>query len=183
MAHEILQPAAAEWVSFPGGELEGQRPTTLCAACREALAHAAAGVGSDPAAARRGRTLCFQCYRAGLERDRAIRAAGTLDTASEARFQYQLPLEPINTGRLATLKTERAESRAAVRGIMVNGVERFADKRRRAQIAARHALQTIASGLARTRGERADRDRAFAMAIHAAELQLPDSWMPFVVSR
>jgi len=183
MAQEILQTTAAEWVSFPGGELEGQPPTTLCAACRDALARAAGGVGSDPVTARRGRTLCFQCYRAGLDRDRALRAAGTLDTASEARFQYQLPFEPINTGRLATLKTERAEARAGVRGIMVNGVERFADKRRRAQIAARHALQTIAAGLARTRAERADRDRAFAVAIHAAELQLPESWMPFVVSR
>jgi hypothetical protein len=180
MAQDSLQTTPDEWVSFPGGELEGRRPSTLCPACRAALRQAAAGHSGDPLSVRRAnRTLCFQCYRAGLERDRALRAAGTLDTASDARFQYQLPFEPINTGRLAVLKAERAEAR----GVMLQGIERFADKRRRAQIAARHALQAIAAGLARTRGEREDRDRAYAMAIHAAELQLPESWLPFVVSR
>jgi len=164
-----------EWVSFPGGELEGQRPKVLCAACRDRLQRGAAGGN----ATNLGRTLCFQCYRAGLERDRALRAAGTLDTASEARFQYQLPLEPLDSSRLAILKTQRAEER----GVMLQGAERFADKRRRAQIAARHALQTIAAGLRSGHAEGGDRDRALAMAIHAAELQLPDAWLPFVVSR
>jgi hypothetical protein len=28
-----------------------------------------------------------------------------------------------------------------------------------------------------------DADRELAMAIHAAELQLPDAWLPFVVAR
>jgi len=182
MAQEILQTAPDEWVSFPGGELEGRPPTTLCPPCREALRRATvvgtggAGYGRTD---RRTRTLCFQCYRAGLERDRALRAAGALETASDARFQCQLPFEPVNTGRLATLKVDRA----AARGVMLHGAERFVDKRRRAQIAARHALQTIAARLARTRAEQVDRDRAFAIALHAAELQLPDAWMPFVVSR
>ena len=182
MAQDSIQTTADEWVSFPGGELEGLRPTTLCSVCRAALRDAAPGADNpaEPISARRAnRTLCFQCYRAGLDRDRALRAAGALDTASDARFQYQLPFEPVNTGRVAMLKVERVEAR----GVMLQGAERFADKRRRAQIAARHALQAIAAGLARTERERAARDRAFAMAIHAAELQLPDSWMPFVVSR
>ena len=31
--------------------------------------------------------LCFQCYRAELEREKALKAAGQLETASEARFR------------------------------------------------------------------------------------------------
>jgi hypothetical protein len=180
MAQDTIQMVADEWVSFPGGELEGRRPTTLCPACREALKRPAVGPEGAPGSVRRAdRTLCFQCYRAGLDRDRALRAAGALDTASETRFQYQLPFEPVNVGRLATLKTARAEAR----GVMLQAAGRFADRRRRAQMAARAALQSIAAAVARTGLERAERDRAFAMALHAAELQLPESWLPFVVSR
>ncbi len=55
------------------------------------------------------------------------------------------------------------------------GAGRYVDKRRQAQIAARHALQQIAAGVqARS---------ATLAAIHAAELQLPEAWIPFVVSR
>ncbi len=79
------------------------------------------------------------------------------------------------------------------------GVGRYVDKRRHAQIAARHALQRIVAGLARDAGGSiaslrpgfadvheptpAERERLGAAAIHAAELQLPDAWLPFVVSR
>jgi hypothetical protein len=77
------------------------------------------------------------------------------------------------------LKAERTEARAAA----VIGVGRFVDQRRRAQIAARHALQTIAAGLRTHHLDATDRDREMAMAIHAAELQLPDAWLPFVVAR
>ena len=163
MADETTQAVAHEWVSFPGGELEGRRPKVLCAACR--------------ARRRTDATLCFQCYRAELDRERALRAAGTLDTASEARFQQQLPFEPINEGRLAMLKVERAQTR----GSLVYGADRFADRRRRAQMAARHALQSIIA--ARPSRASAAYDRTIAAALHAAELQLPDSWMPFVVAR
>jgi hypothetical protein len=62
-------------------------------------------------------------------------------------------------------------------------VGRFVHKRRRAQIAARHALQTIAAGLRGHRLDATERDREMAMAIRAAELQLPDAWLPFVVAR
>src|SRR5215467_610392 len=93
-----------DWVSFPGGELEGKRPKAVCPACQEAMNR-----GFTPPA----RTLCFQCYRLGLERDRALHAAGTLDTATEERFQSQLPFEQVNRARLATLKAARAEARAA----------------------------------------------------------------------
>jgi hypothetical protein len=62
-------------------------------------------------------------------------------------------------------------------------VARFADRRRQAQIAARHALQRIAAGVASYRATPVDREREIAAAIHAAELQLPESWLPFVVSR
>jgi hypothetical protein len=123
--------------------------------------------------------LCFQCYRANLDRERAIRDAGRLDTASEERFQSQLPFEPVDKPRLEMLKVDRARAREAA----VIGVGRFADKRRQAQIAARHALQTIAAGLRARQVSKSDADRELAMAIHAAELQLPDAWVPFVVAR
>ena len=153
------QLADKEWVTFPGGELEGERPRAVCPACRAALK-----AGRSPAA----RTLCFQCYRADLDRQRALRAAGDLDTASEARFQSQLPFEAVDVARLKTLKAARAEVRTQHAG-------GFDDRRRRAQIDARHALQTIAASL-RAHGLSPD-------AIHAAELQLPEAWLPYVVAR
>jgi hypothetical protein len=172
---EILQTADHDWISFPGGELEGRRSNALCPACRGRLQEAAR-LGS-------GRTtrqpLCFQCYRVGLERERALVAAGHLDTASEARFQFVLPLEPVNTPRLDALKAARATARVAER----SGDGRLGARRRQAQIAARHALQTIGAGLAALDLPAAARAQMMAAAVHAAELQLPESWLPFVVSR
>ncbi len=167
-----------EWITFPGGELEGKRPKALCADCRARLKRAAAG---DGRLTRRG-TLCFQCYRADLDREQALRAAGQLDTASAERFQSVLPLEPVNRPRLEMLKADRAVARAAMHA----GVGRFTDRRRRAQIAARHALRSIAAGLnapepASPAG--AEIARVWATAVHAAELQLPEAWLPFVVAR
>ena len=82
------------------------------------------------------------------------------------------------------LKVDRTNARAAA----VIGAGRFVDKRRQAQIAARHALQAIASGLRARQvpgwaANSADHARVMEIAIHAAELQLPESWLPFVVSR
>ena len=182
MAQEYGQLAQDEWVSFPGGELEGRRPKALCAACRAALQQESAGrpaqtdrVRPDRNEARRARPLCFQCYRADLDRQRGFAVAGQLDTGSEARFQYQLPLEPVDRFRLDTLKASRADTRIA----SVQGIGAYIDKRRRAQIAARHALQAITDSVLSP----AQRRTAFGDAIHAAELQLPESWLPFVVSR
>jgi hypothetical protein len=183
MAHEYAQVARDEWVSFPGGELEGKRPKALCPACREALKREAfSALPSRPSSLSRPsrpRPLCFQCYRAELDRERAIAAAGQLDTASDARFQFQLPLEPINQSRLDSLKAARSEARTAA----VQGIGAYVDKRRRAQIAARHALQAIAEGLRAQRISAPERRDAITDAIHAAELQLPEAWLPFVVSR
>src|SRR5947209_1048943 len=95
----IRQLLDGEWVCFPGCELEGTRSKALCPACREAVRRQAAG----RAEVHRRRTLCFQCYRAEIERMRAILAAGRLDTASEARFQCGLPFEPVDAHRLARL--------------------------------------------------------------------------------
>jgi hypothetical protein len=125
----------------------------------------------------RATTICFQCYRADLERQRAIRAAGNLNTASEARFQSTLPFEPVNRPRLETLRVERLAARAAP----WPDAQRHDIRRRRAQIAARHALAQIGACL--QAGGLSNRDDAMAAALHAAELQLPDSWLPFVVSR
>ena len=187
MAQDYGQLAQDEWVSFPGGELEGKRPKALCAACRDALKRKAwssspsrpVSALSDAGELRRGKPLCFQCYRADLDRQRAIAAAGQLDTGSEARFQYQLPLEAVDHPRLSSLKAARADARTA----SVHGIGAYVDKRRRAQMAARHALQAIAEGF-RARGlSPADRRIEFGDAIHAAELQLPEAWLPFVVAR
>jgi hypothetical protein len=164
-----------DWVTFPGGELEGKRPKALCGACRERLKRRAAGATEST----HGRTICFQCYRASLDRERAIRAAANLDTASEARFQAALPFEAVNRSRLDALKADRTAARASAG----NASDQFADRRRHAQITARRALHMIAAGL-RGRSASADaRERALADAIHAAELQLPESWLPFVVAR
>ena len=173
-----------EWITFPGGELEGRRPKALCLACREALRREAPRCGEA-----RARALCFQCYHRGLARGRALQAAGQLDTACTARFQFTLPFEPVNLARLERLRGERASARAATQ----NGTGRFVDQGRHAQIAARRALREIIRGLrargaglaAQTAPEHARRreQESIASAIHAAELQLPESWLAFVVSR
>lgn len=169
------QVVADEWVSFPGGELEGKRPKALCPACREELKRAAAS-----AKRYRPRTLCFQCYRAELDRERALKAAGDLDTASVERFQTMLPFEPVNRARLAMLKADRATARDTMR----QGTGSFVDKRRQAQIAARHALQRVFAGIsARNAAVTPAGGAMIAAATHAAELQLPEAWLPFVVSR
>ena len=59
----------------------------------------------------------------------------------------------------------------------------YADRRRQAQIRARHALQSIAAGLKARQLTQAAQAEAMASAIHAAELQLPEAWLPYVVSR
>ena len=176
MAENTTQVVAHEWVSFPGGELEGQRPRALCPACREALKAAAMRPGDRLHA---GGTLCFQCYRANLDRERALREAGTINTASDARFQEQLPFEPVDEGRLAMLKVERTTSR----GVLLQSAAQFADRRRRAQMAARHALQSILAVRPARVSASGVYDRSIAAALHAAELQLPESWLPFVSAR
>jgi hypothetical protein len=196
LSPDAPQTADADWMMFPGGELEGKRPRVLCPACREQLsrdqldsaaAHAVRPVHAAP------KPICFQCYRAELERDRALKAAGQLETASDARFQCTLPFDPVNTVRLAALKAQRAAERQA-RGVP------YADRRRQAQIAARHVLRVIGDGLRAQQTSASTRERSLGLlassfeplpgraaertmvaAIHAAELQLPESWLPFVV--
>jgi hypothetical protein len=164
-----------EWLGFPGGELEGKRPRRLCVDCRAAL-QAAATSGTGEAGRK---PLCFQCYRAEVERERSLKAAGELNTASVERFQSALPFEPVNVPRLEMLKAERVVARTT----SGEGMGRFEDRRRRAQIAARHALQQIVATLSGRQMSPALRTREIAAVTHAAELQLPESWIPFVVSR
>ena len=181
MTSDVAQIPERDWITFPGGELQGKRPKALCPACREQLKQAAAHSPSparNVSELRRG-PLCFQCYRAELDRERALEAAGQLDTASDARFQTTLPFEAVNKPRLEMLKVERMAARVTAQA----GVGRFVEKRRQAQIAARHALQTIVAGLSARRAAPSERAAVMATAIHAAELQLPESWLPFVVSR
>jgi len=170
--------AEGEWITFPGGELEGRRPRALCDVCREALKRDASRP-SRRAAPSQPKPLCFQCYRAELARERALKAASEINTATEARFQCTLPFEPVNRVRLDRLRGERALARTAAQA----GTGRYVDRRRHAQIEARHALQRIADGLRAHRAQVSLAGAGGVEAIHAAELQLPDAWLPFVVSR
>jgi hypothetical protein len=168
-----------EWMTFPGGELEGPRPKVLCPTCRRKVHEAAQSRRNPSNPSNPSSPLCFACHRASVARDRALKAAGELDTASEARFQGSLPFEPVNTARLARLRVERATARVTAQA----GAGRFVDKRRHAQIAARHALERIVSSLHARGVGKSEQDRVMLTAFHAAELQLPEAWLPFVVSR
>jgi hypothetical protein len=174
--HGTLQ--ERDWVALPGGELEAPRLRVLCSDCRERLT-CQAEREQRSGEARQTQPLCFGCYREQLRRDRQLEAARDLNTASEARFQYTLPFEPVNRARLNQLRAARQAVRASDR----QGVGRFVDRRRRAQMAARHVLQRLAEGLSDRNPSEPDRHARMAAAAHAAELQLPDAWLPFVLSR
>ena len=165
---KINQIVEGEWVTLPGGELEGRRPRVLCGPCR--LRKAA---GAAP------RAICFECFRSERRRLEALGTAAEFEAASEGRFQDGLPFEPVNHIRLDRLKAERAEARQT----SSYGIGRYENKRRQAQIAARHALQRLASGLNARQLTPVVRERFEAAAMHAAELQLPEAWLPFVGSR
>src|SRR5262245_39795097 len=177
---EIAETTEKEWVTFPGGELEGQQPKVMCPGCRERQRALMRESASHPISNPESRVpICFQCFRVDQARQRALRAARNLYTASEARFQDTLPFEPVNRARLERLRTQRSSARAETN----RGTGRFVDKRRQAQIAARHALDRIAAGLKSQGVAEPVRHPALAEAIHAAELQLPAAWLPFVVTR
>jgi hypothetical protein len=158
---QLLQ---AEWVPFAGGELEGCRPRALCPACRNKLDKSA------------HRTLCFHCYRLEIERERALKAAGELNTATEERFQFALPLERVDRARLARLKVERHQARRAQAK-----ASPYVDRRRQAQINARHALSRLAEGLRAYR--LAQEQKQAVLQARAESAPLPDAWLPFVASR
>jgi len=170
------------WQPFPGGELEGTPATALCPTCR-AAARECAGVAHDPVAPERKPALCFECYLRDIRKSRALTAAANLDTASDARFQSSLPFEPVDHARLTRLKAERAVARVSER----KGIGAYIEKRRRAQIEARHALATIVQGLKQRRlttiGNRSERVVPRTAAAVRLSSQLPESWLPFVVAR
>jgi hypothetical protein len=178
ISSETLQAADGDWVSFPGGELQGRRPQRLCPSCQDARNDLAGMARTVRLESSRRATLCFQCYRLELDREKALKAAAELNTASDARFQFTLPWEPVDVRRLSTLRAARGAARLAAQGAEGG----FAARRHRAQIAARHALQ-IAMGSLRPKPSETSGARALAGLSHAAELQLPESWLPFVVGR
>lgn len=153
--------ANREWLPLPGGELEAPRARALCPSCR------AAG----------RRALCLNCFRADRNRERQLIAARDFDTASEARFQSSLPFEPVNRARLHQLRAARQAARVEARQ---GAAGRCVDRRRQAQIAARHALQRLAEGL-RARGMAVPVRSASMAAVRGAEGRVPESWLPCVV--
>ncbi len=168
-ASHVSDLQTVDWVAFPGGELEGPPPAGRCAACRR--------LGGGRLHGRQ--PVCFQCYRDGQRREQLIREAAQRETTSEAQFQWTLPFEPVNARRLESLKALRATARASQPG----SISGFADRRHRAQIAARHMLQMLEAGLQSEPALARNGPRALAAAAHVAELQFPDAWLPFVVAR
>lgn len=92
------------------GEPEPQSRVVLCAGCRDREARYGFGDDEDPSV-ERPRTLCFACFRVELARRQAVKARLARGWNGQ---QTSLPLEE-------TLKN-------------------LTHRRRRAQIAARHAL-------------------------------------------
>jgi hypothetical protein len=93
-------------------EAEERRKAVLCAGCREREARYGFRPNDDDPALERPRTLCFACFRVELDRRQAV--AARLARGWDGH-QVTLPLEQ-------TLET-------------------LTRRRRRAQIAARHALE------------------------------------------
>ena len=167
----------ADWVPFAVGELEAPRPKVLCRDCRARLQRRVSGAASATPGdgLRRPDPLCFACHRADLQRERALKAAGELDTATDARFQFVLPLAPVDHSRLARLKVERREARVAQAK-----VSPYVDRRRQAQLTAQQVLQRLAQGL-RARG--VVPGKSVALSTRSGRVQLPDTWLPFAASR
>ncbi len=146
---EILHMPESEWMPFPGGELEGKRPKRLCPACRQRSGQEIgnaqlAARGTESAGTRQ--PLCFQCYRLELDRERALEAAG----AARHRFGRAVSgRAAVRAGEPGAAVDAQGGARRGARRVSSAGVGRFADRRRQAQIAARHALQAIAAGLKR----------------------------------
>ena len=85
----------------------------------------------------------------------------------------------MNRQRLRMLKADRSEARVAAS----RGIGQYVDQQRLAQIKARHALQAIAVSPKARQLAPAGQVEATVSAIHDAELQTADVWLPFVVSR
>jgi hypothetical protein len=173
-----IDDSADAWQPFPGGELEGRPSSVRCKACRQ--------VSQTPGAApARPGTLCFQCYRADLDRQKALQQAAALDTGSEERFQWQLPLDPVDRPRVAMLRAARVTSRASMAPRQRDLVER----RRRAQIAARDTLGRLAAGL-KARGIVAGGGAGKVVTTtlkaeaprRAVPAEFPEAWLPFLAA-
>src|SRR5215471_17386933 len=112
--------ADQDWISFPGGELEGRRPKTLCGRCRAALSAKVQGRAESSATP----FVCFDCYKADQERERRLKAATEFVADSDEHFQSVLPLEPVNQARLARLRVERTQARVEARSGNAQYVDR-----------------------------------------------------------
>lgn len=120
---ETSQVLDAEWVAFPGDELEARRPRARCAACREA-----GETGERP------RRLCFQCYRLEFERHRAIgevlsRVVSPFEGAEAARGpvgivrHFHVPPTPADGDpRYAALAKRRRQAQLAARRALAEPV-------------------------------------------------------------
>ena len=87
-----------EWLAFPGGELEARRPRALCSRCREALQDRLDRPSSGSAS---NRSICFDCYRADLNRERALFVLGKIDEilAWEQRKDTERDTKFVELGR------------------------------------------------------------------------------------
>ena len=171
-----------EWVPFSGGNLEARRPQALCAPCAAKRRRGTRAGLLAGAARSRNAPLCFECFRTGLERERALMSARDIHTASEARFRYLLPFEPVNHERLERIRAERTKAFSA----METALGRLKPRRRKAQITARRALGEAMASFSGPRWDgrvAASQTGGRASAVRVEELQFPESWLPFVVAR
>ena len=171
-----------EWVTFPGGELEGKRPGR-CVRRAGALQAARPSIGRSAASAAKApwqrRSASSATARSSSASGRSRRPASST-RRPRSGFQSALPFEPVNRPRLEMLKAER---RLRARPATHEASGRFADRRRQAQIAARHALQRIAAGLAARRLRAGERERDDGGGDSRRRAPAPESWLPFVVAR
>lgn len=113
---------------------------------------------------------------------RVLARLARLDTALVARFQEASPFEPVDHVRLERLRAALQREQRVEQAGAGQVTRRLDVRRRRAQIAARHALRTVADGL-RARQPGVGQPVTSGQRSGSTTIRLPESWLPFAVGR
>ena len=171
----------SDWVGFPGGELEGKRPKALCPACRDGpSAPGRRATGPTPSC-----PLFPMLPRRNRPRSRpqgggpaGHRVGGAVPDRAAVRAGQPAAARDAEGGAIDRARLDARNEFGQVCRPQASGADRRAPR-----------AAADRSGPRRQQCVEADapgndvREREMAAAIHAAELQLPESWLPFVVSR
>lgn len=193
-----------EWAMFQGGELEGERPSMRCTTCRRR--HREAAPQSGPLCfqcyrlefeRRRQVMEAAELQAMSAERLQYLLPFEAVDEPRLIMLRARLVAKqnvggpvlqkaggPVLGGPVvkgledlnAPKKNERKEN---VREVGPDLIVR----RRRAQIAARHALSALAHGVAVSRATGTDGRGSPPLAESNDSVQFPASWIPFLVAR